>query len=267
MDDKQLTAGLNLLADEFANGVDIDAVIETERVRTRRRRSVAAVAMAIVVLLTAVSVVTLTMNVDQGSQGASPPTTQTSPTRKVINGKLAANRVVDDESRKLTGQLDAAKATLLPNLQIAPDPENTDNIQEGTPPALEFGKLFIDDGTEQPQEIQEYEAFAKLTDQQGVATIRISVSDNAAQRQDLDCLAGRSDCTSQVLPDGTKASWHTHIGDAMGWNQNMVARRPDGTLTVVSLSVWTIRDGDRPTRPEVPLTQEQLYKFATVFTY
>ncbi|HET9139183.1 hypothetical protein [Actinophytocola sp.] len=264
MNDKQLTAGLNLLADEYSEPVDIDGVIDAERSRRLRRRSVAAVTLGIVVLLTAVSVVTVTMNLGQRDQGAGPPTSTAGPT--MINGRKAVAREVDDRARKLTAQLAGARTALLPNLTVGPDSENTKGFREGTPPGLEFGKLVLVEDLDKPQRFVHYEALARLSDQQGVATFRISVYSPETPEPD-GCYPGLPTCTSRTLPDGTKATWRTHLGDAMGWNQAMTARRPDGTLIMVRISVWNLSNGDKPTRPEVPLTQDQLYLFATVFSY
>lgn len=286
MDDEQLTAGLSLLAEELTDpDVDIDAAIDTARLRTHYRQSVAATAAGTVLVIAAIATVVATT--DRGADDAvgTPPscaptshrpsgtkpgaTISGQPRATTSCGPTPADWTVDQRARELTDQLAAARANLIPSsLRVDRDDSiNTRPINGGPPPALEFGTLDFPGGGDQPPA---YTAFAKLTDQQGAGFLRIDVGKGEHSSASIPfqpCVTGSPNCTSKEFSDGTEATWHTHIGDAMGWTQIMGAVRPDGTTITVSISVWPDTRQPTPTRPEVPLTPAQLYEFATVFDY
>src|SRR5262245_7963146 len=144
MDEKELTAGLSLLADEFHPGVDVDAAIDTARVRIRRRQAMAATSVGTVLLIAAITAVLGTTGLGGSNQAGSgpsscPPTSRPTATARPdgrslqsipanpsgcapVNGTYSREHAVDERARKLTNQLAAAKADLFPpNLRIDRD--------------------------------------------------------------------------------------------------------------------------------------------------
>jgi hypothetical protein len=269
MNEKNLTRGLELLSEQMpAPAVDIDEVMATGRAHARRRQAIGATAFTAVGVVAAIAVIVQTLSTGDsgGNWVGAPSSTATRPAP--VNGKFPMTATTDSRSRTLTAQLAAAKAGIIPaTLQTTvDDTRNTDNIIGGPPPALEFRKLEI---VGEPN-FKSYVATAKLTDQQGYGTVRISVDKASPQQIDsaLLCNQGNPNCSTKAFADGTKATFTTHIGDRMGWNQRMSAVRPDGTLVQVNISVFdTSGAATGPSRPEVPLTTAQLFEFATVFTY
>lgn len=314
MDDKHLTAGLSLLAEELTDpAVDIDAAIRTARQQAHHRQAVTATAAGTVLVMAAIA--TFVATTDRGADTVGGPPSCASPSQRPdgtksgtrpssgksepfdtativdpppgatitaqspsaqppstdpcgpVDGQRPAEWKVDQRATNLTEQLAAANL-IPPNLRISRDDSvNTRAIKGGPPPALEFGTLTPDGGSDRPLD---YTAFAKLTDEQGAAFLRIEIDKGEHGPASVPfgpCQPGSPVCTTKDFADGTKAAWHTHIGDAMGWNQIMGAVRPDGTTIVVSISVWPDTQLPDPTRPEVPLTPDQLYAFATAFTY
>jgi hypothetical protein len=287
MDDKQLTAGLSLLADELTDpDVDIDAAIGAARLRAHYRQSVAATAAATVLVIAAITTFVATtdrggdtvgsppscaptsIQLDTTEQTATtvPPQFRTSTPCRPTDGEFPymVDWKENEQTANLTDQLAAARANLIPSsLRVDRDDSvNTRYIRGGPPPALVFGTASSDDDAY-------VVAFAKLTDQQGSGFLEIAVNNGEHSTASVPfqpCPTDGPTCTSKQFADGTTATWHSNIGDTRGWTQYMGAVRPDGTTIVVTISVWP-GNGPAPSRPQVPLTPDQLYQFATVFTY
>lgn len=286
MDDKHISTGLALLADDMAPlEVDIDEVIAAARLRNRRRQAVTASALGTVGVIAVLTVAVTMVGVGDNRPGPPPPQPPaTTSGAQSIPGR-AANAVIDDRARRLTHQLAQAKTRIIPtDMRIESDPKNAEHIIGGPPSPLEF---ILQDFADLPGPINEYTAFAKLSDELGWGTLRISVG-HADQRPDIEgqmtCAPGSKSCVTREFPDRTRATLHYNIGTATGWNQGMTALRPDGTYIMVACDVFffdsSIVDAPpppssappqspppKPTRPQIPLSTDQLFDLATVFTY
>lgn len=270
MDDKHITTGLALLADDMAPlDMDIDEVIAAARLRNRRRQAITASALGTVGVLIVLTVAVTMVGVGDNAPGPPPPIPPaTSSSHAIPAGPRQAKAVTDDRSRKLTNQLAQAKSRVIPrDMRIEPDPQNAGHIIGGPPVPLEFILQEFDD---LPSPTTEYTAFAKLSDELGWGTLRISVghtNNRPGVEDEMVCPAGSKSCVTRDFSDRTKAYLNYHIGTATGWNQAMTALRPDGTYIMVACDVFFFGAATGPTRPQIPLSTDQLFDLATVFTY
>jgi hypothetical protein len=111
MDDKQITAGLSLLANEPPPDMDLDTVIATAKLRRQRRQAVTFTALGTATVVVALTAVLTSAGAGQnepatggiGPAGLKSPSAATS---------AAARPGSKDQARKLTQQL--AEANVLP---------------------------------------------------------------------------------------------------------------------------------------------------------
>jgi len=158
--------------------------------------------------------------------------------------------VVDDRARTLTAQLTARHDLIPPWLRIEPDDTAaTRAIAGGPPPPLEFVKLSA--------ESSQYTAFAKLTDDSGFGTLRIEVEKPFRINPWAKCSAFTG-CTAD---QPAMVDWQ--LTDDIGRSRSIKGIRNDGIVVTVSMNIWS----DFPTRPAMPLSNEQLYAFIDVFSY
>jgi hypothetical protein len=248
----ELTRGLTMLADEAdPAAVDTYAVIAKAKARTRNRRAGAATAFGTVAAIGALAVTF-------GAGGGTPPATPTiaGPWRVCVgidDEPCTPLTETDDRSRKLTQQLAKSPRVL---------PERFTVEQDGRDPApLEF--VVTNDKEKR------YTAWATLLDPVDSVDISFEVGkvpagtsiDGIPDPTFLPCTIGVRDCEARTLPDGTIARAETsNVPSAMEPITYATALRPDGTYIQVIAAV-------PEARPDPPFTLEELFEFATVFTY
>lgn len=259
MDNKQITAGLAHLVDELPPNVDIDAVIATAKLRSQRRQAVTFTALG-----TATVVVALTAVLTSAGAGQNEPAAggnglaATKPPAVTTSGTPSPGS--RDQAGKLTKQL--ADANALPADAVV-DPSATDPFTGKPVAALEFvPPPGGPDG--------DYMAFAKLTRGQVPSDLTVSVSSGAARKDGGnagECPPGGVPCTPMAFPDGTRA--HVMVTDdatRVGVVSMLTAQRPDGTYIQVICST-SGNQGATKGSPEPPLGVEDMFKFATIFTW
>lgn len=266
MDDKQVTTGLALLAEEADTPpIDLYSVIATAKARTRTRRAtVAAVFGTVVVAGTMVATIAFNGGTAGPAVGSQRPTStssappETGPT-KAVN---------DDHMVRLTEQLADAWPAIAPPGVTAEASTASDSAQRPLA-ALEFGGLRY---TWRPQDI-EYLAFAKLSDTQGATELRVVLFPPGDNNPGPSPCQPESDCVSQGLPDGTQVQLRIESAPIVNDKQTggkrniMEARRPDGTTFEVSEQNVTVDGGSSLTRPDTILSTEAMLKFATALSY
>jgi hypothetical protein len=240
MEEEQLTAGLVSLADELPDPlVDVDAVIQAARVRSRRRAVAAASGGTVVVIAALTLLITTTTRAWHDRPADPVPTVQAT---------------VDDRARALTAQL-AARRDLIPSgLRIEPDDTaGTRTIAGAPPPPLEFVQL--------PQESSKYSAFAKLTDDSGFGTLRIDVDKPFRVNPWAKC------GTLTGCPADTPSMVDWQLTDDIGRSRRIMGIRTDGIVVTATITIWHDPHLPGPTRPQMPLSNDQLYAFIDVFSY
>jgi hypothetical protein len=240
MEEEQLTAGLSTLADELPDPlVDIDAVIQAARVRSRRR-AVAAASGGTVVLIAALTLLITTTTRAWTDQPADPVPT--------------VRAVVDDRARTLTAQLTARRDLIPSSLHIEPDDTAaTRAIAGAPPPPLEFVKLSTEES--------KYSAFAKLTDNSGFGTLRIDVDKPFRINPWAKC-GSLTGC-----PANTTSMVDWQLTDDIGRSRRIMGIRTDGIVVTATITIWLDPHLPGPTRPQMPLSNDQLYAFIDVFNY
>lgn len=264
---KDLNHGLDLLADEATPApIDVHDVIAKAKARTRDRRAAAGTALATVAAVAAIAV---TIGGDKHGNGLNPAvqtTTSTPPDGCKIDTKGTTCEVavtVDQQSLKLTQQLAAARDTVIP-AQFTVEPSAFPMNGNGEP------LTFVTNGI---GGTGYYAAFARLTDSQGSVEIAIDVVKLAPgtplghvnSLPVSPCTPGEGNCEERMLAAGTVARATTNARPPGVIEMNyMSAVRPDGTYVQVMISA---PQGIPTPRPTLPLTLDDLFKFATVFTF
>ena len=240
MEEEQLTTGLISLAEELPDpSIDIDAVIHTARLCSRRR-AVAAASGGTVVVIAALTLLITTTTRAWNDRPADPVPT--------------VRAVVDDRARTLTAQLTARRDLIPPLLRIEPDDTaGTRAIAGGPPPPLEFVRL--------PSESSKYSAFAKLADESGFGALRIDVDKPISANPSARC-AAFTGCTPDTY---SKVDWQ--LTDDIGRSRRIMGIRSDGIVVTTTIDIWPDSQLPGPTRPEMPLSKDQLYAFIAVFNY
>lgn len=284
MDDENISRGLAVLAEDMPTP-DIGDIVTTARARIRRRRSINAtwIGTAAVVGLLAGSAV-LTGN-HPWTSSAAPPTT--GPVSEPNN-----TPVIDDRARALDDQLNKAKPDVVPTgLTISPDPNDPIRV-DGRVLDFEFHTTASDPAVTSLTDRggkplgpplfagRSYGLEVKLSDGQGWGTLEITIMHTAGPQSELipSCAGFGGTCVPDDLPDGTKAIV-TSDESARGYlnfgtDIRMEALRPDGTYIDIFCTNLPNQQGPigpnpmtHPTRPQPPLSQADLLKFATAFTY
>ncbi len=212
--------------------VDVSEVAETGRRQQRQRRRTAVVAG--VVLLAVATVATLLMGGEEKRALAA--------THSLDFSNLPPLPVVDDRARRLTAQLKAAMDDVLPGVT---------DLQPGGSrrPPLEFATSAEWDGTTI--------YFAEAT----VGSTLLILYVNSVEESHPPCSAQEPEmvCTPREFPDGTVAEVAVNAEQDLTV-LSLLSQRPDGTV------IGLIADNvGGPGLPE--LTAEDLFRFATVFTY
>lgn len=262
---KDLNHGLDLLADEATPApIDVHDVIAKAKTRTRDRRASAVTALATVATVAAIAV---TIGGDKHGNGLNPAVQTTTPTPPAgctidTKGKTCTVEVtVDQHSLKFTQQLAAARDTVIP-AQFTVEPSAFPMNGNGEP--LTFVATGMGTGY--------YAAYARLTDSQGSVEITIDVVKLAPgtplghvnSLPVSPCTPGEGNCEERMLAAGTVARATTNARPPGVIEMNyMSAVRPDGTYVQVIISAPR---GIPTPRPTLPLTLDDLFRFATVFT-
>lgn len=260
-----LSNGLAQLADDAEPApIDTYDVIAKAKARTRNRRASAAAAFGTVAVVGALAITLGLPNADKdGIRVGGPPTS----TADCPNGVCqlpgppappAAQGEIFDE------QLAAAIDTLIPaGFTLERDPASTE-----TPLA------FV--GTS-GQSGPVYTAQAWLLDAQGPASLTVYVLkkpagtplEHANGQIFGPCQQGEPNCEIRTLQDGTQATAQANARPpGLQLSSTMSAQRPDGTYiqVITSVGIGAVPGGEQA-RPEPPMTNEDLFKWATVFTY
>lgn len=268
MEHQRLTRHLGQLADEAEpRPVDVATIISRAKARRRNRRGMLAVGGATAFVLTG-AVATTMLAVGGGggeSVGAAarPTTTSPRPTLKQPGDLVGVQPAADERSRKLDSQLAAARADLIPAGFTAGD-----NPVHPIKDPLKF------QGGPGRKNTLDYTARAMLTSTQGTATIQVWVLKNppGTPLGHYDgqvfgpCQQGQRHCERRTLPDGTVATAQPNANPpGLTLSSALNAQRPDGTYIQVLVNVG---EGTSP-KPldDAPFDAEQLFKFATVFSY
>jgi hypothetical protein len=248
-DEERLTAGLALLAEH----APVDEP-EPERRRWRSAGIAAGVLVVAGVFAGALSV---------GDQSGPPAAVQTLPPVPPSLHSLPAPTALDpapsfdNRARRLTAQLAAARARVLPGIaDIGPAAVVSANGGE-----VQWAPLVFHVSAETPDL---YLALATLGSGRDAATLKLDVGfrDPDAQPAFTPCPDFQPTCDQRRFADGTVGS--VIVFDEPTSNQTinrLTIMRPDGTFLHASVFY-------REPRPDPPpLGVEQLYGFATVFTY
>jgi hypothetical protein len=212
--------------------VDAAEVVEAGRAQQRQRRRTAVVAG--VVLLAVAAVATLLT-------GGEPERTLTaSPVWSSVSA-LPPVPVVDDRARRLTAQLAAALDDVLPGVtDLAPGTRRRPPLEFATAP--DWGSMNV------------YTAEAMF----GSTILHIAVYSDTQPYPPCSVPEIRQNCTSREFPDGTVAE--VVIAAEPNFPAgSLMSQRPDGTIFHVIAESF----GAGPPA----LTTEDLFRFATVFTY
>jgi hypothetical protein len=223
-----VSRGLALLAAEAEPApIDSHAVIDQARTRTRNRRAMAAAFVAVV------AVGAVAMALGPLSSGGNTP------------------------AGRLTRQLSAAVPNVIPDRWAPVEPPTTPGNQPQPrvfrctvpPGSVDEGAGFATNKT----------CFAEAYYQDGQGTIRLGMAVTLPEPDqgtvDIACF---SSCEEHTLPDGTLAQVNANNTD-QEHVQTLWASRPGNTFVIITLS-WN------DTRSAPPLTDDELLKFATVFS-
>jgi hypothetical protein len=266
MTDYDLPNGLSLLADEAEPApIDTYDVIAKAKARTRNRRTSAAAAVGTVAVVGALAVTLGFPNADQGGTGVATQTSTVTP--DCPNGVCelpgpaapsAAQGEIFDE------QLAAAIDTLIPaGFTLERDPASTETPLSFVGTTGQSGPV--------------YTAQAWLRDAQGPASLTVFVLKNPAGTPLAHmngqffgpCQQGEPNCEIRTLPDGTQATAQANARPpGLQLSSTLSAQRPDGTYiqVITSVGISSVPGGEQA-RPEPPMNNEDLFKWATVFTW
>jgi hypothetical protein len=221
-----VSRGLALLAAE-AEPAPIDSYALIDQARTRtRNRRSTVAAFVVVVMVGAIAVVLGPL----GSGGNTP-------------------------AERLTRQLSAAVPTVIPDRWKPMEPPLTNGNQPlprtfrcTVPPgSVDEGAGFALDTT----------CFAEAYYQDSRGMIRLGIAVTLPDHGPIEMVCSPS-CDESVLPDGTRTQINpSNVGEERV--QTLNASRPDDTIITITLS-W---NDDRSAQP---LTDDELLKFATVFS-
>lgn len=272
MDDKQMTSGLSLLAEEAEPAaIDVYDVIAKAKARTRNRRASVATAFGTVAVVGAMAF-TLDLGGDTntiGAAGSQPTTTAPGKPPELCPIPDGAQTCYvfppeqDDQSRKLDGQLTAVVGDLIPaGFTVEPD------VLDKYLPALTFSVHH------NSEELPFYTAHAIVRNEHGTATIDIIVLKqppgtplgHVNEQPFGPCQDGVDGCELRELGDGTTATAQANTRPpGLTLSSTMTAQRPDGTYLQV---ITNVGPGTSPAPlPDAPFTTDDLFTFATVFTY
>ncbi len=217
--------------------VDLTQVAEAAQAQRRQRRRTAVVA-AVVLLVAGVVAALLTGGEPDGAR-----TGFTAGDRFLV---LTPQPVIDDRARRLTAQLSAAMSDVLPGVtDVRPG-------VDGFPPLeFSFGSPYTPDT---------YGAHAVFGSTLLILQVeRILGFVDPAQSS---CPESDPNCTYRTFADGTWAYVTVHPYDDMTKTAlSLTANRPDGTAIFLSASILG------PATGPPALSVEDLFRFATVFTY
>jgi hypothetical protein len=239
-----LNHGLDLLADEASPApVDVHDIIAKAKARTRNRRATTATALATVAVAGAMIATIGTLGSEPGPPVGSPPTS-TFETMKAIEA------IHDERARRFTQEFAAAWPTIAPAGASFTE--------------LEFSGHPLDAN----QDLYQYSAHTTLTDEQGTTMLDITVWPPGVHVIDYRPCQPGPDCTVHQFADGTQAHVITGRMETLDGNiaeqHFLYAMRPDGTR----IDVREVNgDAPRLTRPATIFSTEDLFRFATLFTY
>ncbi|ALG09225.1 hypothetical protein [Kibdelosporangium phytohabitans] len=265
MDDNQrLTHGLEQLADEAEpRPVDVPSVIGKAKAQQKNRRAVLGVGGATAVVLAGALFTTVQVSETLPVVPGVRPTSSTQGTQPQPPNRQQVLPIVDARSQKLDSQLVAAKAQLIPA-----------EFTAGDNPANPIQHPLRFSGSPGPKGEVNYTAQALLTNAQGTATFQIWVLKNQPGTElghyygqhFGPCAQGESNCVRRTLPDGTVAAARPDSRPpGLTLSSVMSAQRPDGTYIQVVTNVGE-RTSPKPLAIP-PFDAEQLFKFATAFTW
>jgi hypothetical protein len=264
MEEEQITADLNLLAGDMTSVyLDLERVMDTARTKTHRRYALAATSAGTLALAVVAAAVALPFShggqaqAETGSAAHSSSTTVAPPSsQQNIDG------TIDAESTKLTGQLRAAQASIIPS-SFTRSADQYDILRvDGAPvPPLEFGHYGYPAPAHTP-----YAMDTLLTDANGAGRVSIAIEKLPAGSPVPPCVPGPNiACGAKTLQDGTKVQITTYKNTNGVANNTIVeAVRPDGTHIIANSDTLLGIPNHRPTPA---LGETALIKFATVFTY
>lgn len=249
-----LKDSLDRLADEAdPRPFDSSDIIAKARARTRSRHTVVASALGTVAVAGAMVVTLGGTGGDNDGHVATPSGGPT--TSACVDGTpepCGPLSKTDARSRKLTEQLAKARTNVISDRwTVVTDSRMSDPLQF---------VVTVPDGF--------YVASAKLGDAAGQVEMSFHVGKAPAGATLANfmpmlapCTLGAHDCTERTLPDGTVARAETHNQPAaMEPTTYVTALRPDGTYIQVVAGLY----GARPT---APFTLDEMFEFASVFTY
>jgi hypothetical protein len=248
-DEERLTAGLALLAEY--RPVD-------ERAPERRRWRSAGIAAGALVAAGVFAGV-LGLGDQAGAPGAVETLPPASPSMRPLPEPTALDPApsFDNRARRLTAQLEAARARVLAGIpEIGPAAVVSADGRE-----VQWAPLVFHVSAETPDL---YLALATLGSGRDAATLKLDVGfrNPDAEPRFNPCPDFQETCDQRRFADGTVGS--VTVFDEPTSNQTinrLTIMRPDGTFIHASIFY-------REPRPDPPpLGAEQLYTFATVFTY
>lgn len=271
-----LRHGLNLLAEEVdPSPVDTYSIIKKANARTRNQRMGLASALGTVAVAVAMAAtIGLTGSTSDPVRLATPPTS-TDPGAARICGKTENCPVADPQKYPSDAQAKRLDAQLAPVRDSLLLPGSTleraglpmfDDVEP-----LQFALITNQDGA--PSAPPVYEAVALMRTAEGTAALSIQILKlppgtpfGPVQGRALAPCDGVPGCERRQLSDGTVA---TALADGnppgIARSSTITAQRPDGTYVQVFASVGPAVN-ENP-MPAAPFTTDDLFEFATVFTY
>jgi hypothetical protein len=238
-DAERLAANLAALAERAQ-------VAEPEPVRRRWRAAGVALAVLVVAGVFAVG-----LGDDSGAPAADPG----EPTESYVPVVVDPAPSFDNRSRRLTAQLAAARSTVLPA------PTELGPAAVAGPNGRVLWAPLVFHVSETPDV---YFAIATLGSGRDAAVLKLDVG---FRRPDAEpaftpCPRYQRVCTARRFPDGTSAAVAVFSEAVSGQTINrLTVSRPDGTFCHVSV-FYREQRADPP-----PLGVDDLFRFATVFTY
>lgn len=265
MNDYDVPTGLSMLADEAEPApIDSREIISKARTRTRNRRASAATAFGTVAAVGALAVTLGFPNADKDGTGVGGPPSTSPDCANGVCELPVPPAPSQEQADEFDTQLAAAIDNLIPaGFTLERDPESTEE-------PLKFVGTDHGDGPV-------YTANGWLRDAQGPASITVYVLKKAAGTSLAHatgqffgpCHQGEPNCEIRTLDDGTQATAQANQRPpGLQLSSTLSAQRPDGTYiqVITSIGIGAV-PGDEQARPEPPMTNADLFKWATVFTW